>query len=267
MSGKLEGKIAIVTGGNSGIGEATSHLFAKEGAKVLLMARREDEGIKVQEAIKSKGGKATFLSCDVSDVDSVDNAVTQAAESYGSIHILFNNAGHGSSGDFPESSTEEWNSVINVNLNGTFYVSRAVWPHIVAAGGGAVVNMSSLAAQRGFSPRMHDEFGTASPSYYAAKAGVDALTRYMAGIGGKHNIRVNCVRPGQIMTPGATRGTINDPDGGHHVFESMFDLAQIIPGPGYPVDVANLVLFLVSDESRFITGEIINIDGGVAAKI
>ncbi|MCL0054563.1 SDR family oxidoreductase [Dehalococcoidia bacterium] len=267
MSGKLEGKVAIVTGGNSGIGEATSHLFAKEGAKVLLMARREDEGVKVQEAIKSKGGKATFIACDVSDVDSVDIAVTQAAETYGSIHILFNNAGHGGGGDFPESSTEEWNSVINVNLNGTFYVSRAVWPHIVASGGGAVVNMSSLAAQRGFSPRMHDEFGTASPSYYAAKAGVDALTRYMAGIGGKHNIRINCVRPGQIMTPGATRGTINNPDGGHHVFESMFDFAQIIPGPGYPIDVANLVLFLVSDESRFITGEIINIDGGVAAKI
>ena len=267
MSGKLEGKVAIVTGGNSGIGEATSHLFAKEGAKVLLMARREDEGFKVQEAIKSKGGNATFIACDVSDVDSVESAVTQAAKTHGSIHILFNNAGHGSGGDFPESSTEEWNSVINVNLNGTFYVSRAVWPHIVAAGGGAVVNMSSLAAQRGFSPRMHDEFGTASPSYYAAKAGVDALTRYMAGIGGKHNIRINCVRPGQIMTPGATRGTINNPDGGHHVFESMFDFAQIIPGPGYPIDVANLVLFLVSDESRFITGEIINVDGGVAAKI
>jgi 3-oxoacyl-[acyl-carrier protein] reductase len=114
---------------------------------------------------------------------------------------------------------------------------------------------------------MYDEFGTASSSYYAAKAGIDALTRYMAGIGGKHNIRVNCVRPGQIMTPGATGGTVNDPDGGHHVFEKMFDFAQIIPGPGYSDDVANLVLFLVSDESRFITSEIINVDGGVAAKI
>ena len=170
-------------------------------------------------------------------------------------------------GRFPTETTEEWNRVINVNLNGTFYVSRAVWPHLVAAGGGAVVNMSSLAAQRGFSPQMYDEFGTAASSYYAAKAGVDALTRYMAGIGGKHNIRVNCVRPGQIMTPGATRGTINDPDGGHHVFEKMFEFAQIIPGPGHSDDVANLVLFLVSDESRFITAEIINIDGGVAAKI
>ena len=89
----------------------------------------------------------------------------------------------------------------------------------------------------------------------------------MAGVGGKHNIRVNGIRPGQIMTPGATRGTINDADGGHHVFESMFDFAQIVKGPGYPEDVANLALFLASEESRFINGETINIDGGVAAKL
>jgi len=267
MSGKLQGKVAMVTGGNSGIGEATCHLFAKEGAKVLLLARRENEGLKVQNSINSVGGNATFIPCDVGNPDSVDTAVATAAETYGAINILFNNAGGGGSGDFPNSSTEEWGQVINVNLNGTFYVSRAVWPYLVAAGGGAVVNMSSLAAQRGFSPKMYDEFGTTAPSYYAAKAGVDALTRYMAGVGGSHNIRINGVRPGQIMTPGATRGTINDPDGGHHVFEKMFDMTQIIPGPGYPEDVANLVLFLVSDEARFITGELINVDGGVAAKI
>ncbi len=267
MPGQLEGKVAVVTGGNSGIGEATCHRFAKEGARVLLLARRKQEGLKVQNSINKEGGEATFIPCDVSNVDSVETAVTEAAKTYGAIHILFNNAGGGGGGDFPNSSTEEWNHVINVNLNGTFYVSRAVWPHLVEAGGGAVVNMSSLAAQRGFSPRMYDEFGTTAPSYYAAKAGVDALTRYMAGVGGNHNIRINCVRPGQIMTPGATRGTLKDPDGGHHVFEKMFDMTQIIPGPGYPADVANLVLFLVSDESRFITGEIINVDGGVAAKI
>jgi len=256
MSGRLDGKVTIVTGGNSGIGEATSHLFAREGAKVILMARREEQGIEVQNSIRAEGGEATFIQCDVADVASVEKAVKQAAGTYDSVDILFNNAGHGSAGDFPESTTEEWNNVINVNLNGTFYVSRAVWPHIVSSGGGAIVNMSSLAAQRGFSPRMHDEFGTASPSYYAAKAGVEALTRYMSGIGGKNNIRVNCVRPGQILTRGE-----------HHAFKSMFDFAQIIPGPGYPIDVGNLVLFLVSEDSRFITGEIINIDGGVAAKI
>ena len=197
----------------------------------------------------------------------IDKTINLTLKSFNKIDILFNNAGGGSPGKFPTETTEQWNHVININLNGTFYVSRAVWPYLVAGGAGNVVNMSSLAAQRGFSPRMAEEFGTAASSYYAAKAGIDALTRYMAGVGGKHNIRVNCVRPGQIMTPGATRGTINDPDGGHHVFERMFDFAQIIPGPGLADDVANLVLFLVSDESRFITSEIINIDGGVAAKI
>ena len=267
MPNRIDSKVAIVTGGNSGIGAATAHLFAKEGAKVVLMARREKEGREVETAIRKEGGEATFIACDVGDVDSVEAAVAEAAKTYGEIHILFNNAGGGGGGKFPTETTEEWNRVVNVNLNGTFYVSRAVWPHLVAGGGGVVVNMSSLAAQRGFSPRMYDEFGTASSSYYAAKAGIDALTRYMAGVGGKNNIRVNCVRPGQIITPGATRGTINDPDGGHHVFEKMFDFAQIIPGPGYADDVANLVLFLVSNESRFITSEIINIDGGVAAKI
>lgn len=267
MAKRLDSKVAIITGGNSGIGEGTAHLLAKEGARVILMARREEQGQAVASAIRDEGGEVTFISCDVGDEDSVESAIAEAAGTYGAIHILFNNAGGGGRGHFPDEPTEEFSRVINVNLNGTFYVSRAAWPHIVAAGGGAVVNMSSLAAQRGASPKMPEMFGSTSASYWAAKAGVDALTRYMAGVGGAHNIRVNGIRPGQIMTPGATRGTITDPDGGHHAFEKLFDLMQIVEGPGYPVDVANLVLFLVSDESRFITSEIINIDGGVAAKI
>ena len=267
MAKRLQGRVAVITGGNSGIGEDTGHLFAEEGAKVVLMARRVEEGEAVAAAIRGAGGDATFIACDVGDDDSVRAAVAQAAEVYGGIDVLFNNAGGGGGSRFPDEPNAEWHRVINTNLTGTFYVSRAVWPHLVARGGGAVVNMSSLAAQRGFSSRMQDEFGTTSASYYAAKAGVDALTRYMAGTGGRHNIRVNCVRPGQILTPGATGGTVKDADGGHHVFERMFEFAQIVQGPGYPRDVANLVLFLSCDESRFVNGEIINVDGGVAAKI
>ena len=267
MAERLAGKVAVVTGGNSGIGETTGQVFAREGAKVVLMARREEQGEAVAQGIRDAGGEATFIRCDVGDDESVVQAVAQAAEVYGGINVLFNNAGGGGGSQFPNEPNAEWHRVVNTNLTGTFYVSRAVWPHLVAAGGGAVVNMSSLAAQRGFSSRMQDEFGTTSASYYAAKAGVDALTRYMAGTGGRHNIRVNCVRPGQILTPGATRGTSKDADGGHHVFERMFEFAQIVQGPGYPEDVANLVLFLSSDESRFVNGEIINVDGGVAAKI
>jgi NAD(P)-dependent dehydrogenase (short-subunit alcohol dehydrogenase family) len=264
---KLDGKVAIITGGNSGIGASTAHRFAQEGARVILMARRAGEGKAVEQAIRDGGGEASFIACDVGDEGSVRAAVDQAAQTYGAVHLLFNNAGGGAGSHFPDEPTDEWNRVIGVNLTGTFLVSRAVWPHLVAAGGGAVVNMSSLAAQRGFSPRMLEEFGATSSSYYAAKAGVDALTRYMAGVGGLHNIRVNCVRPGQIITPGATGGTFDNPDGGHHVFEKMFNHAQIVKGPGLPEDVANLVLFLSCDDSRFISGEIINIDGGVAAKI
>ena len=267
MANRLEGKVALITGGNSGIGEGTAHLFAREGAKVILMARREREGAAVTSSINATDGEATFIKCDVSDEKAVNLAVREAINVCGSINVLFNNAGGGASGNFPDESAEDFHRVINVNLNGTFYMSRAVWPHLIEAGGGAVVNMSSLAAQRGASPKMVDKFGSTSSSYWAAKAGVDALTRYMAGVGGRSGIRVNGVRPGQIMTPGATRGTITDPDGGHHAFEKMFDLMQITPGRGYPEDVANLVLFLVSEESRFITGEIINVDGGVAAKL
>ena len=267
MSERLAGKVAVVTGGNSGIGETTGQVFAREGAKVVLMARREEQGEAVAQGIRDAGGEATFIRCDVGDDESVVQAVAQAAEVYGGINVLFNNAGGGGGSQFPNEPNAEWHRVVKTNLTGTFYVSRAVWPHLVAAGGGAVVNMSSLAAQRGFSSRMQDEFGTTSASYYAAKAGVDALTRYMAGTGGRHNIRVNCVRPGQILTPGATGGTSKDADGGHHVFERMFEFAQIVQGPGYPEDVANLVLFLSCDESRFVNGEIINVDGGVAAKI
>jgi len=267
MADRLAGKVAVITGGNSGIGETTGRVFAAEGAKVILMARREEQGQAVAAAIREAGGEATFIACDVGDDESVRDAVAKAAAVHGAIHVLFNNAGGGGGSQFPNESNEEWHRIINTNLTGTFYVSRAVWPHLVAAGGGAVVNMSSLAAQRGFSSRMQDEFGTTSCSYYAAKAGVDALTRYMAGSGGRHDIRVNCVRPGQILTPGATRGTSGDPDGGHHVFERMFEFAQIVQGPGYPEDVANLVLFLACDESRFVNGEIINVDGGVAAKL
>lgn len=262
MPGRLDGKVAIVTGGNSGIGEATAHLFAKEGAKVAIMARREEEGLKVQEAILSEGGEATYIRCDVMDRSVVDSAVEQAVSKYGAVNVLFNNAGFGAGQHFPDEDDELWDRIIKVNLSGTFYMSRAVWPHMVGAGGGAIVNMSSVAAVVGFSKNMYDvSGGVPSASYYVAKAGVDAFTRYTASTGGQHGIRVNCVRPGQIITPGASR------DGEHHVFKPIFDLTQILEGPGYPEDVANLVLFLASDDARFITGEIINIDGGLPRKL
>ena len=262
MAGRLDGKIAIITGGNSGIGEGTAHRFAGEGAKVVLMARREKQGADVQNAIRAEGGDATYIRCDVADSASVVEAVASAMDTYGGVDILFNNAGFGAGEQFPEESDESWDRVINANLSGTHRMTKAVWPHLIKSGGGAIVNMSSIAAVIGFNKYMYDIVGrTPSASYYAAKAGIEALTRHSASHGGQHKIRVNCIRPGQILTPGATGG------GTEHVFKKVFDRTQIIDGPGYVIDVANLVLFLSSDESRFITGEMINIDGGTARKL
>ena len=263
MSGKLAGKVAVVTGGNSGIGEATAKLFATEGASIAILARREAEGRRVQQEIAGEGGRAEFVRCDVSDRASVRHAVQAVVRSFGGIDILFNNAGVSSSDPFPDEDDDHWDMTIAVNLTGAFLMCKAVWPHLVSARGGAIVNMSSLAAQRGFNQKMYDISGTAAPSYYAAKAGVDALTRYLAGLGGAYGIRVNGVRPGQILTPGTTSAGRSS----EHAFKRVFDAFQILEGPGYPEDVANMVLFLVSSESRFITGEIINIDGGMPAKI
>lgn len=263
MAKKLETQVAIVTGGNAGIGEAAAHLFAKEGAKVALMARREPEGHAVQDAIRSEGGEATFIACDVSDRKAVDMAVAEVVATYGTVNILANNAGGGSGQNFPNEDDDDFDAVIRKNLHSTFYMSRAVWPHMVAAGGGAIVNISSLAAVAGFSKNMLESVGggTTSASYYAAKAGVDAFTRYTAGVGGQHNIRVNGIRPGQVTTPGATN------DQGDHWFKPLFDLTQILEGPSQPEDIANAMLFLVSDDSRFITGEIMNVDGGCPRKL
>ena len=172
MAGRLEGKVAIVTGGNSGIGEATAHTFAREGARVAIMARREAEGTAVQSAIRDSGGEATFIRCDVSNRQQVDAAVQATVDAYGRIDTLFNNAGGGGPGNFPDEEDEVWARVLNVNLTGTFYMCRAVWPHMIAGGGGCIVNMSSVAAQRGFSKKMYDLVGRGpSASYYARQGG------------------------------------------------------------------------------------------------
>jgi NAD(P)-dependent dehydrogenase (short-subunit alcohol dehydrogenase family) len=252
----------MITGGNSGIGEATAHRFAQEGAKVALLARRELEGYAVQHAIREAGGEAVFIPCDVSDRDSVEAAVAKAIDRYGGLHVLFNNAGSGARVMFPEESDEVWEQVLRVNLTGTFLMCRAVWPHLIAAGGGAIINMSSLAAVAGVNDRVREMMQVIpSASYFASKAGIEAFTRYIAGLGARHHIRVNCVRPGQIMTPRITTAA------GEHVFARLFDVVQLLAGKGRAEDVANTVLFLASEEACFITAEVINIDGGAAAKL
>jgi NAD(P)-dependent dehydrogenase (short-subunit alcohol dehydrogenase family) len=257
MSGRFENKVAVVTGGNSGIGEATARLFAQEGAKVAILARREPEGLAVQQSIQEAGGNALFIPCDVSNRASIESAVDKIIDHFGAIHILFNNAGGGMPGMFPDESDECWEAVIGSNLTGTFLMSRAVWPHLLAAGGGSIVNMSSMAAMYMLSEPMLSSVERIPPAAYSAsKAGIEALTRYMASVGSSKNIRVNCVRPGQILTSRL------EADDGNHRYKSVFDQVQLLKGVGDAYDVAHAVIFLASDEAKFITAEIMNIDGG-----
>ena len=146
MPGKLQDRVALITGGNSGIGEATARVFIKEGAKVALLARRETEGLAVQQCIRADGGDATFFQCDVTNKAAVESAVAQTISAYGGIHVLINNAGGGAREMFPEESDETWERVLRVNLTACFLTCRAVWAHLIRAGGGTIVNVSSLAA-------------------------------------------------------------------------------------------------------------------------
>jgi NAD(P)-dependent dehydrogenase (short-subunit alcohol dehydrogenase family) len=262
MAGRLEGKVAIITGGNSGIGEATVHAFAREGARVALMARREDEGKRVEQAVAAAGGEAAFIRCDVMDRASIEQAVAATVERFGRIDLLFNNAGGGFPGAFPKESDDCWENTILLNLTGTFRMTRAAWNHMVAAGGGSIINMSSFAATSGLSTEQRGLLPFVPPAAYAsAKAGIEGFSRYVASVGAPVNIRVNVVRPGQILSPAA-----NLPSGGHFA-DRYFASVQLTPGPGTPEDVANSVVFLASEDSRFINGQVLDIDGGATGKL
>ena len=260
MMGKLTGKVAIVTGGNDGIGEATARRFAGEGARVAILARREPEGLKVQEEIRGDGGDATFIRCDVTDRRSVDAAVDATVSAYGAVDVLVNNAGGATGGLFPDEADDTFDATVRLNLYGTFYMSRAVWPHLVEAGGGAIVNVSSVAAVIAHNKRSFDAGGAIGPpsAYAAAKGAIEAFTRYISAKGGHLNIRVNCIRPGQILVRRM---------GETHPISPYFNMRQLLNGPGRPEDAANLALFLASDDGRFITAETIDLDGGYGAKV
>jgi meso-butanediol dehydrogenase/(S,S)-butanediol dehydrogenase/diacetyl reductase len=250
--GKLDGKIAVVTGGGSGIGEATARLFAAEGATVVIADIDEVGGTRVS---KDLGSAAAFLKTDVGVHEQVEAMVKFTVERFGRLDILFNNAFYTTSGAVGEMSIEGWHKTINVTLSGVFYGMRYAIPQMLAQGGGAIVNTASISGLGG-DYRMG--------AYNAAKGGVINLTRTAAIEYARKNIRVNAVCPGMIATPAVINGIINrsrDPERARKNSEEKHPMGRL----GEPEEIARVVLFLASDDASLMTGSIVVADGGVTA--
>ncbi len=254
--GRLQGRVAIVTGANSGIGRATARLFAREGAKVVCCDIQENTNPRVDRLIEQDGGQAVFSRVDVTLQADCDRMVATALERYGDLDILFNNAGGGIRKKIHELTDEEWNFVINLNLNALFRGVRAAIPHFLKKGRGNIVNTAST-----FGLLASEQY----PGYCATKAAIVNLTREMALDYGPMGIRVNCVCPGAIETP-RFRGFPPRPtlDGGmtEEQRAKMGSSNKALLRMGRPEEIAYGVLFLVSDEASFVTGHALVVDGG-----
>ena len=251
--GRLEGQVALVTAAESGIGRATARLFAREGAKVVCVDRAETGEPRVDELIVRDGGEAVFLRGDVSQKSVCEEMVALALERYGDLHVAFLNAGTGVRESIHETSEEAWNHVIDTNLQSVFHGVRAALGHFLKVGRGNIV---ATASSLGVAAPLN------YPAYAATKAGIIHLTKQMALDYGP-DIRVNCVCPGPIMTnrvrefPPRARGAVTDAQRAQQA-----KAVKALHRMGRPEEVAYAVLFLASDESSFITGHALVIDGG-----
>jgi len=249
---RLQGKVALVTGGGAGMGAAIAKAFAREGAAVVITGRRKELLDKVVADIAGAQGRALAVAGSVADESHAREAVEQAVRTFGRLNVLVNNAGIGAFGKLVhETDDATWDDVLAINLTGAFRMTRASVPAMLKAGGGSIVNMSSIASLVGI-PML--------AAYAATKGGLDALTRCTAIDYAKQGIRCNAVNPGLVDTPMAA-GLINDPEKMAWVM-NMYPLNR----PGKPEEVASLVLYLASDESAWVTGAHFPIDGGMTAQ-
>jgi len=251
---RLQDKVALITGGTSGIGEATAILFAKEGAKIAITGRNEKRGNAVTEQITRNGGHAVFIPSDVRKSNDCQLAVDEILRAFDHIDILFNNAGVFYPHTTLDCSEEEWDEQIDINLKGTFLMSKAVLPHMVQRRSGVIINNSSGWGIVG---------GDAAVAYCASKGGVVLLTKAMAIDHGRQGIRVNCVCPGDVDTP------MLPEDARMRGMKWEDYLAGCANRPlgriGTPDEIAKAALFLASDDSSFMTGAALVVDGGGSA--
>lgn len=249
---RLEGKTTVITGSGSGIGKSSALLFAKEGAEVVVVDRDVDKGKETVEEVQSAGGRAVFIKADVTDPDSVKSMVDEVITGFGRIDVLFNNAGISGIGMLHEIEPEDWDRIMSVNVKGVYLPSKYAVPHMMKAEYGSIINMSSCIAEIGLARRA---------SYAATKGAVLALTKSMQVDYASYNIRVNAILPGTIFTPfveNYLRTAYDDPEAAIASLKTR----QLSGDLGRPEDVANAALFLASDESKFMMGSPLYIDGG-----
>jgi NAD(P)-dependent dehydrogenase (short-subunit alcohol dehydrogenase family) len=254
---RMKGKVVIVTGGALGIGRADCVVLAREGAKVAVCDIDDKAGKEVVAAIKKSGGTADYWHMDVTSEKEIEKTFAEIAKKFGGINVLVNNAGVPGTGKPTHLNTEaEFERVLNIDLKGVFRCTKYVYPYLKKAGGGSIINMSSMLGI----------VGGSDPVYHAAKGGVRLLSKGDAAVYAKDHIRVNSMHPGFILTPGFT-DMVNRRD--PNMLQGFLDrCAEQTPlgRMGTPEDIANGILFLASDESSFMTGAELIIDGGVTSQ-
>ena len=252
MERRLEGQVAVITGGASGIGAATAEKLVAHGAKVVLGDIQED---RFASFVESLNGQAMGLRCDVTREEDVKGLVDAAIATHGRIDVMFNNAGIvGAIGPMDTTPTDEWKFTLDILLNGVFYGMKHASGHMKRAGRGSITSMSSTAGVMG---------GLGPHAYAAAKHAVVGLTKNLAAEACAFGVRVNCLAPGLIATPLAAAATVGDPDGIEQALPTFAELSPLPGRAGMPEDVANAVLWLASDESGYVNGQTIAIDAGL----
>ncbi|MGE0798591.1 MAG: SDR family NAD(P)-dependent oxidoreductase [Lautropia sp.] len=248
--GKLDGKVAFISGAGSGIGRCAAILFAREGAKVTVAELNEDAGKETIRQVEAAGGKALFVKTDVTDENSVKQAVQNTVETFGALHLLYNNAGGSTMRDGPVTTVplDEFWRVMKLDVLGTVLCSRHAVPQMEKAGGGAIVNASSIVGLMGLGGR---------DSYTAAKGAIAALTRSMAVEFAPMKIRVNAIAPSVTKTDRALKLMDDDP-----ALREKIEKQHLV-GVGEPIDVANAALYLLSNDSRVVTGVVLPVDSGI----
>ena len=259
--GRLDGKVAFITGAGSGIARSAARIFTQEGAKVAIAELKPELGRETEHLVRDAGGEAVFIETDVTIEESVKNAIDQTVARYARLDILYNCAGGSIAEDttVTEVDMSVWQHTQSLDLLGPFLCCRHGIPELVKAGGGAIVNMSSVVALRGSFP-LH--------VYTAAKGGVIAFTQVLAGTYAKDKIRANVICPGVIMTDRVRQrlGVDQPPAAGQSGVVNLESQLKKYPfSVGEPEDIARVALFLASDEARMMTGAVVPVDGGLSA--